>query len=59
MIKPQALGGPIIELSKKQPLFVRPLSIFLSFESLKNLGIPPEKNFWRELATGPPIEEPR
>ncbi len=35
--------GTIIELSKKQPLFVHRLSIFLSFESLKNLGIPPEK----------------
>jgi hypothetical protein len=42
-IKLRALGGTIIELSKKQPLFVRCLSIFLSFESLKNLGIPPEK----------------
>jgi hypothetical protein len=53
-IKLQVLGGTIIGLSKKQPLFVRRLSIFLSFKSLKNLGILPEKNFWRELATGPP-----
>jgi hypothetical protein len=42
-IKLQALGGTIIELSKKQHLFVRRMSIILSFESLKNLGIPPEK----------------
>jgi hypothetical protein len=42
-IKLRALGGTIIELSKKQPLFVHHLSTFLSFESLKNLGIPLEK----------------
>jgi hypothetical protein len=54
-IKLRALGGTIIELSKKQPLFVCHLSIFLSFESLKNLGILPEKkNFLRELASPPP-----
>jgi hypothetical protein len=45
-IKLRALGGTSIELSKKQPLFVCRLSIFLSFESLKNLGIPPEEKMF-------------
>jgi hypothetical protein len=52
------LGGTIIEFSKKQPHFVCPLSIFLSFESLKKFRHPSrKKNFWQELATGLPTDE--
>jgi hypothetical protein len=53
MIKLRALGGTIIELSKKQPLFVRHLSIFFVFQEPQKFRHPArKKNFWRELATG-------
>jgi hypothetical protein len=55
MIKLRALGGTIIELSKKQPLFVRRLSIFFVFQEPQKFMHPArKKNFWWELITGPP-----
>jgi hypothetical protein len=42
-------------LSKKWPLFVRRLSIFIVFREPQKFRHPArKKNFWQELAAGPP-----